>query len=104
MKTLIHKIGLHPLVALGMLGVDWMLFASDLTGVGWALSCAVAAGLVIPCVLAQKYAYGDDWGTAIAKGMMVGILTAIPTPLPSVITGAGGILGLIGASKQKAME
>lgn len=104
MKNMLHKIGLHPLVAFGMLVVDWMLFGTDATGVGWGISIAVAVVLIIPCILAQKYSYGDDWAMAIAKGLLVGLITAIPPPLPSVITGVGGILGVVGASKQKKLE
>jgi len=32
-------------------------------------------------------------GGVIAKGLFIGILTAIPTPLPGLITGGGGLLG-----------
>ncbi len=99
MNRLIQTFGLHPLVALGMICVDMMLFAPDATGIGWLISCIVAAVLTIPCILIQKYAYKDNWGTAIGKGMLVGILTAIPTPLPAAITATGGVLGTIGTIK-----
>ena len=88
--------GLHPAVALAVIIVDWMLFGSDITVVGWGLSCAVAMALTVPCVLFQRYAYQDNWGLALAKGIFIGIITAIPTPLPSLLTGAGGLLGLVG--------
>ena len=48
MTNVIHMIGLHPLVAFGMLVVDMMLFGSDSSGVGWVLSCAVAAAAAAP--------------------------------------------------------
>jgi len=41
----------------------------------------------------QKFSFGDNWAVAIAKGLFIGILTAIPTPLPGLITGGGGLLG-----------
>lgn len=94
-KRLIHALGLHPLVAFGMIVVDMMLFGSDATGVGWIASCFVGAVLTIPCVLLQKYAYKDNWIQAIAKGLIVGIITGIPTPLPSILTGVGGVMGLL---------
>ncbi len=96
MKGLIQALGLHPAVALAVVTVDWMLFGSDVTVVGWGLSCAVAMALTVPCVLFQRYAYRDNWGLALAKGIFLGIVTAIPTPLPSILTGAGGLLGLVG--------
>ena len=96
MKNLIKLLGLHPIVAFGMITVDMMLFAPDCTGIGWFVSCAVALFLSIPCIIIQRFEYDDEWGTAIGKGMLVGILTAIPTPLPALITGTSGVLGLIG--------
>jgi hypothetical protein len=101
MTNLVKLIGLHPLVATVMIFVDMMLFAPDCTGAGWFISCGVAFLLMFPCILIQKFAYGDDWGSAIGKGMFVGILTAIPTPLPAVITGTGGVLGIIGLASRK---
>ncbi len=91
----LRQLGLHPLVAFSMVVVDLMLTAADLFTAA-TLSIVVAIILTIPCILLQRYAYKDEWGVAIAKGMIVGILTAIPTPLPSIITGAGGIAGAIG--------
>jgi uncharacterized membrane-anchored protein len=93
MKRLLQNFGLHPLTAIMMVCVDIMLFGADATGVGWIVSVIVAAVLTVPCVLIQKYSYQDNWGTAIAKGMFIGLLTAIPTPLPSLITGGSGLLG-----------
>ncbi|MBU0490963.1 MAG: hypothetical protein KKA73_09700 [Chloroflexi bacterium] len=90
-----QMLGLHPLVGFGMFAVDSMLFAETLAtaGIGWTITVPVAVALTIPCVLLQKYAFGDGWGVAIGKGLMVGVLTAIPTPLPSIITVGGGVLG-----------
>lgn len=99
MNRFIQAFGLHPLSALGMICVDIMLFGADATGVGWLVSCSVAVALTIPCILIQRYSYNDNWGTAVGKGMIIGILTAIPSPLPAIITGAGGVLGTVGAVK-----
>lgn len=99
MNRIIQTFEIHPFVALGMICVDMMLFAPDATGIGWLISCIVSAALTIPCILIQKYAYHDNWGTAIGKGMIIGILTAIPTPLPAAITTTGGVLGTVGTIK-----
>ena len=95
-----RALGLHPLVALSMIVVDAMLFPADATGAGWLLSATVALFLTAPCVLMQRFAYKDSWAVAISKGMIVGILTAIPTPIPSILTAAGGVAGLIGAKTE----
>jgi len=106
MNTFAQKYGLHPLVALAMICVDTMLFGSDILavfteGATLAISIAVAAILTIPCILLQKYAYKDNWGAAIGKGLIVGILTAIPTSLPSIVTGGSGVLGIVGLVKRR---
>lgn len=99
-KKVIHHIGLHPLVAFGMIAVDMMLFGGEATPVGWVLSTVVAAVLVIPCIIMQRFSYKDKWIIAVAKGLFVGILTAIPTPLPALLTGIGGIMGLLSSFKK----
>jgi hypothetical protein len=93
--NVLRQLGLHPLVAFAMVVVDIMLTATDLVTVA-TVSIIIALILTIPCILLQRYAYKDEWGVAIGKGMIVGILTAIPTPLPAIVTGTGGVLGAIG--------
>jgi len=92
-----QMVGLHPLVAFVMFASDWMLFGPESVtlGITWPISIVVAAVLTVGCVLIQKYGMREQWGLAIGKGILVGILTAIPTPLPSVITVIGGGLGTV---------
>ncbi len=87
--------GLHPLVGFGMFAVDSMLFGGTIVtgGTGWVVTVPIALALSIPCILLQKHSFGDGWGTATGKGLLIGVLTAIPTPLPSIISVGGGILG-----------
>ena len=89
--------GLHPFVGIGMIAVDVMLFPGEGVSLGgtWPISIAIAAALTIPCVLIQKYGMKEEWGLAIGKGLMVGVLTAIPTPLPSIFTFIGTGLGAV---------
>lgn len=96
----LRQLGLHPLVAFAMIVVDLMLIAADLATAA-TVSILVAVILTVPCVLLQRYAYKDEWGVAVGKGLIVGILTAIPTPLPSLVTGAGGIAGTIGLLSER---
>jgi len=86
-------VGFHPLVGFGMIAVDWMLFVS--LGITWLISIPIGIALTIACVLIQKFGMRENWGLAIGKGLMVGLLTAIPTPLPSIITLAGTGLGTV---------
>ncbi len=101
LPPLLQKIGLHPLVAFAMISVDMMLFAGDTTlgPVGWLLSTLIASLLSIPCLLLQRFAYRDGWLVAAAKAVIVGVITAIPTAMPALLTAAGGLLGAIGLLK-----
>ena len=103
MKKFLQTIGLDPLVAFAVIAIDFMLFAPDSTGVGWVISCIVALLLVFPCILMQRFSFGDKWIVAIAKGIIVGILTAIPTPLPSIATFAVGLAGLASQINRKQL-
>ena len=105
LKKFPQYFGLHPLVGFGMFAVDLMLFPVEVGTfeIGWAISIPVALALTIPSILIQRYSFHDNWGTAIGKGMLVGVLTAIPTPLPSVVPFLGGVLGvakLLGAGSE----
>jgi hypothetical protein len=78
-----------------MFAIDWMLFGSNLLapGFGCVASVPVAFVLTIPSILIQKHQFHDGWGAAVGKGLMVGLLTVIPTALPSVVSLTGGALG-----------
>ena len=58
-----------------------------------------ALALTLPCILIQRYSFKDGWGAAIGKGLLVGVLTAIPLPLGSPATLAGGVIGLLRPAK-----
>lgn len=93
--TWANMVGLHPFVAFGMVAVDMMLFGGEAAtgGVALTVTIPIALALTVPCVLLQKYSFGDNWGAALGKGLMVGVLTAIPFPIGSPVTILGAILG-----------
>lgn len=86
-------VGLHPLVGFGMVAVDMMLFGAGGPVLGSAVAVIAGIGLIIPCALIQRYGMRESWGLAIGKSAMVGLLTAIPTPIPSVIPFLGALAG-----------
>jgi hypothetical protein len=87
--------GLHPLVGFSLFTVDSVLFASEVVTMEatWALTVPIGLALTIPAILLQKSLYGDSWKAAVWKGLIVGILTAIPLPIGSLMTLTGGVLG-----------
>jgi len=88
--------GLDSRVAFLTLIVDMMLNAGDLVSMGLLLPVSVAAGVVLGYVVyrAQINWYGDDKESARIKALILGLLTAIPTPIPEVLYIPAGILGL----------
>src|SRR5438876_1147340 len=84
---MLQVFGLHPLAAFGMIAVDWMLFGEEAAtfGAGWAVSVPIAAFLTLACILVQRHMYKDSWGAAMAKGIIIGLLTAIPTAIPTLL-------------------
>jgi hypothetical protein len=93
--------GLDPRIAFLMFVVDMMLFGGNVLTFGLLLPISVAAGLVLGFVTyrAQLKWYGDDRESALIKSMAVGLLTAIPTPLPAILYVPSGVLGLIHAAR-----
>ncbi len=95
----LRKVGLHPLSAFAAICVDLMLFGPEAAAPP-TIFITFLFGLLItlPVFLMQKLGSGDSAKIAFAKAMIIGILTAIPSPLPSLLTGVGGLLGLLGSA------
>jgi len=81
-----------------------MLFGGNLLTLGLLLPVSVGAGLVLGFITfrAQRRWYGDDTDAALIKAAIVGLLTAIPTPLPAALYLPSGIVGLITRLRSRA--
>jgi hypothetical protein len=88
--------GLDPRIAFLTLIIDMMLNAGDLVTMGLLLPVSVAAGIALGYIVykAQISWYGDDKESARIKAIILGLLTAIPTPIPEVLYIPAGVLGL----------
>lgn len=95
LNSICQTFGLHPIVGFSLFAVDTALFTSEVLTVEatWALTVPLGLALTIPAILLQKRLYGDGWAAAVGKGLLVGVLTAIPLPLASLTTFAGGVIG-----------
>jgi len=89
--------GLDPRIAFLAFIVDMMLFGGEVLTFGLLILVSLAAGIVLGFITyrAQMKWYGDDREAALIKGLIIGLLTAIPTPLPAIIYVPSGILGLV---------
>lgn len=78
--------GLHPITAMMLVIVDWLLFGEEIItgGAGWLISLPVGLALGLATIQIQKHAHKDGTSVAIAKGLVAGMLTAIPAPLSSL--------------------
>lgn len=96
--------GLHPGIALLTLVVDTMLFGSVVTTLGAMFPVALAAAGVLGFITyrAQMHWYGDDAENARIKALIVGFLTAIPTPLPAFLYLPAGAVGLVHSLRRKS--
>ncbi len=95
--------GLDPRVAFLTLVVDGMLFGGDIATLGASALLSIPAGVVLGVITykAQRHWYGDDRESALIKGLIVGLLTAIPTSLPGLLTVPTGLIGLAHMLRRK---
>ena len=95
--------GLDPRIAFLTLIIDLMLNAGDLVSMGLLLPVSIGAGIVLGYIAyrAQISWYGDDPESAKIKAVILGLLTAIPTPLPEFLYIPAGVLGLIHRFRSK---
>jgi len=56
-------------------------------------SIVAGIGLAVVATRVQMKFYGDDLETAALKGFLIGLLTAIPSPLPYFLFVPAGIVG-----------
>jgi hypothetical protein len=103
-RGFIQNFGLDPRIAGLMLIVDLMLNAGEIVSMGLLVPFSIAAGIVLGYITykAQMNWYGDDKESAKIKAIVVGLLTAIPTPLPAVLYVPAGILGLLRNARRKS--
>ena len=89
--------GLDPRIAILTFTVDMMLFGGAVLTFGLMIPVSLVAGIILGFITyrAQMKWYGDDRESALIKGVIIALLTAIPTPLPAIVYVSSGILGLI---------
>ena len=95
--------GLDPRIAFLTFIVDLMLNAEEFVTMGllWPLSLLAGIALGFIAYRAQMKWYGDDSESAMIKAVMLALLTAIPTALPSLLYGTAGLIGLAQALRRR---
>ena len=95
--------GLDPRIAFLTLIIDMMLNAGDLISMGLLVPVSIAAGIVLGYIVykAQINWYEDDAESAKIKAIVIGLLTAIPTPIPELLYIPAGLLGLFNRFRKR---
>jgi hypothetical protein len=96
--------GLHPAMAMLTVALDLMLHAADVVSAGLLIPFSMMAALALAVIVyrAQRRMYGDDRDSASIKALIVGLLTAIPSPLPYVLFVPAGVVGLAHSLRRKS--
>ncbi len=89
--------GLHPPIAFLTLILNAMLFGGEIVTMGAILPISIASGIVLAFItfLAQRKYFGDDDQGALIKALILGLVTAVPAPLPALLYVPSGIVGLV---------
>lgn len=95
--SILQRIGIAPgLVAIVVI-VDSLLFGGEAATLGASLLLSIPVGIIVATIATiwQKKFYQDSLGRALIKGIILGTLTAIPTPIASVVAILGAILPML---------
>ena len=83
---------IHPLSALVTILLDNLFDIPDLAGPEvWIIASPIIGAVCFATTMfIQRYLAKDEWGPAIAKGLVMGVIAGVPVPvIPG--TAAGGI-------------
>ena len=82
----------HPLAALATLVLDNLFGVIELADPFLLLLTSFTVGVVgtITVTFVQRYMAKDEWGPAIAKGLVMGIIAGVPFQVSGTV--AGGLL------------
>lgn len=105
-KNFSQIFGIHPIVAFSLFTIDWMLFGSELVTLGtdWVITAPIGIVLGIAAMFVQRYGFKDELGVATGKGLLLGLLTAIPTALPSLAMLPFAAIGAVKLLSSKNVE
>lgn len=83
---------IHPLAALATIVLDNLFTLPEVAGPEvWVFSVPIIGGLcLLTTTLVQRYLARDDWGAAVAKGLVMGVVAGVPISITG--TAVGGAL------------
>jgi hypothetical protein len=95
--------GIHPIPTFTTLTVNAMLFGGTIVTMGALLPLAIVVAAILGFIVykAQRRFYLDDHDAALIKALAVGLITAIPVGLPTLLTVPSGVVGLVHTLRRK---
>jgi hypothetical protein len=80
---------LHPLAALSIIGLDGIFGTVEILDPLALIFTCVGVGALgfVSTTLVQRNLAKEDWGVAITKGVVMGILAGIPYPIAGTAVG-----------------
>ncbi len=100
--SLLTKLGIHPVLAVIILMTDLALSGGEVASAGVSLWISVPVSILLGffSILWQWIGSKDPFKWAFLKGAAIAVLTAIPTPLASILPVLGAVLPLLNSTKK----
>ena len=81
---------IHPLAALATIALDGFFGVFEVLDPLMLFFISAGIGVLgfITTSMVQRYLQKDEWGPALAKGLVMGILAGVPFPVAGTLVGA----------------
>lgn len=89
---------IHPLTALATIALDGIFFFFFIEAVNPLAALGIGSLGFAATTLVQRFLDNDNWGAAIAKGLVMGIVAGVPYPVAGTAVGLP-LLAWAGASR-----
>jgi len=89
-KNTVSAPPIHPLAALATIALDGIFSVFEILDPLMLLFISGGVGLLgfLATMLVQRYLAKDEWGPAMAKGLVMGIFAGVPYPIAGTAIGA----------------
>jgi len=89
-KPAVPAAPIHPLAALATIALDGFFAIFEVLDPFMLIFISSGIGLLgfLTTTLVQRYLAKDEWGPALAKGMVMGIFAGVPYPIAGTVIGA----------------
>ena len=99
----VQGFGLDFRVAALAIIVDMMAFSGDILSAGLLIPVEICASIVLAIITykIQRSWYGDNHDSALIKALLIGLITAIPVPITTLVAAPGGLIGLFNRFRRR---